>query len=47
MKKKHEGSAADLREDKKGAKAMGKSLKDYEKTARDKREDKAGAKKKR
>lgn len=42
--KRYEGSAADKAEDKRGAKATGKSLKAYEKTARDKREDKAGMK---
>jgi len=38
----YEGSGADRAEDAKGARAMGKSLRDYESTARDKREDRAG-----
>jgi hypothetical protein len=44
MARRYEGSPKDLREDRKGAKTTGKSLRDYEKTARDKREDKAGQK---
>lgn len=44
MARKYEGSAADMAEDAKGAKAMGVSPKAYEKTARDKKEDARGGK---
>lgn len=37
-----EGSAADKREDKKGAKRLGMSLKEYERSAIDKRKDAKG-----
>jgi len=43
-KRKYEGSKADIREDRAGAKKMGVSEAAYEKTARDKREDRAGEK---
>jgi hypothetical protein len=39
-----EGSPADKREDRKGAKKMGVSMKAYERSATDKRKDKAGQK---
>ncbi|HEY1491976.1 MAG TPA: hypothetical protein VGF35_05075 [Steroidobacteraceae bacterium] len=39
-----EGSPKDVRQDKKGAKKLGVSLKGYERTARDKAEDRAGQK---
>lgn len=39
MAKKYEGSKADLREDKAGAKKMGVSMRDYERSAQDRRED--------
>lgn len=42
MAKKYEGSPKDIREDARGAKRMGVSVKDYEKTSRDRREDAAG-----
>lgn len=42
MRRKHEGSAQDEREDRIGAKALGISRKAYEKTPRDKAEDAAG-----
>jgi hypothetical protein len=45
--KPYEGSLLDKREDKLGAKKLGKSLKAYEKTSRDKREDRIGSKKQR
>jgi hypothetical protein len=38
----YEGSAADEREDRKGARAMGVARRDYEKTSRDRAEDRAG-----
>ena len=38
----YEGSPADRRQDARGAKQMGVSLKDYENTPRDRREDAAG-----
>ena len=47
MAKRYEGSPADIREDKRGAKKLGVSTKSYEKTSRDKREDKIGSRKKR
>ena len=40
--KKFEGSEADRKSDKVGAKKLGMSLKKYEKTAEDRRKDKAG-----
>lgn len=45
MARKYEGSPKDIREDTKGAKKLGVSLKAYEKTSRDKREDAQGSKK--
>ena len=41
-RKVYEGSAADIAEDKRGAKKLGMSAKQYERSARDKAEDKAG-----
>lgn len=38
----YEGSPADKREDRAGAKRRGESLKQYERSAADKREDKRG-----
>jgi hypothetical protein len=43
-KRTYEGSPADLREDARGAKKTGKSLKAYERTPRDKAEDAKGQK---
>lgn len=40
--KSYEGSAADKREDKRGAKKAGTSLKAYERSAADKKEDARG-----
>jgi hypothetical protein len=45
MARKYEGSPKDIREDTKGAKRLGVTLKAYEKTSRDKREDLKGQKK--
>lgn len=42
---KYEGSKADKKQDKAGAKKAGLSLKAYEKTAKDKKQDAAGQKK--
>jgi hypothetical protein len=44
MVRKYEGSKADEREDRRGAKRLGISLKAYERTAKDRREDRAGQK---
>ena len=43
----YEGSATDVREDRKGAKALGLTAAQYERTERDRREDAAGAKRQR
>lgn len=40
----YEGSPADMRQDKKGAKKLGMSLGKYESSARDRKEDAAGQK---
>jgi hypothetical protein len=40
--RKFEGSPADMREDRAGAKRRGMTLKQYERSAADKREDKRG-----
>lgn len=42
----YEGSPKDIKQDKKGAKKLGVSLKAYERTARDKAEDGAGSRRK-
>jgi len=39
---KFEGSKADMRQDRAGAKRLGVSLKEYERTARDREEDRKG-----
>jgi len=41
-RKVYEGSAADIAEDKRGAKKLGVPLKQYERSARDRAEDKRG-----
>jgi hypothetical protein len=41
-KRPFEGSPKDIKQDKKGARKMGVSMKAYEKTPRDRAEDKAG-----
>jgi hypothetical protein len=40
----YEGSKEDRREDRRGAKKAGTSLKQYERTEKDRREDRAGQK---
>lgn len=45
MAKRFEGSATDKREDRKGAKKAGMSMKAWEKSTADKRADKAGQRK--
>jgi hypothetical protein len=44
MARKYEGSREDRKEDARGARRLGVSLRKYETTARDKREDRAGGK---
>ena len=45
MARKYEGSPKDIREDTKGAKRLGVTLKAYERTPQDKAEDARGSKK--